>query len=136
MPRAARAQLGRGVGRAAAAPVAGVVAGEPKRVDGVLAIGLSMAAGAQLLEEEPGKAVHDRQVRGDVLEERNRQLEREQELSTRVALANERQRIARELHDVVAHSVSVMVVQAGAARTQLRRDVGRSEEALLAVEAT
>jgi signal transduction histidine kinase len=80
--------------------------------------------------------VHDRQLRADVLEERNLQLQREQELSTRVALQDERQRIARELHDVVAHSVSVMVVQAGAARTQLRRDVARSEEALLAVEAT
>jgi signal transduction histidine kinase len=83
-----------------------------------------------------GKAVHDRQQRGDVLEERNRQLQREQELTTRVALSDERQRIARELHDVVAHSVSVMVVQAGAARTWLRRDVARSEEALLAAEST
>src|SRR5450631_3594202 len=66
-----------------------------------------------------GSAVRDHQLRGDMLEERALRLERERELSTRVALADERQRIARELHDVVAHSVSVMVVQTGAARTLL-----------------
>jgi len=73
-----------------------------------------------------GSAVHDRQLRGDMLEERALRLERERELSTRVALADERQRIARELHDVVAHSVSVMVVQAGAARTLLTHAALRS----------
>jgi signal transduction histidine kinase len=81
-----------------------------------------------------GSAMRDRQQRGDMLEERALRLERERELSMRVAVADERQRIARELHDVVAHSVSVMVVQAGAARTVLNRQPERAAEALLAVE--
>ncbi|MGI9149055.1 MAG: sensor histidine kinase [Chloroflexota bacterium] len=81
-----------------------------------------------------GSAVHARQLRGDMLEERALRLEHERELGTRVALADERQRIARELHDIVAHSVSVMVVQAGAARSILTREPAQAAEALLAVE--
>jgi signal transduction histidine kinase len=46
----------------------------------------------------------------------------------RTAVAEERARIARELHDVVAHSVSIIAVQAGAAERQLRRDPDRAEE--------
>jgi signal transduction histidine kinase len=64
------------------------------------------------------------------------QLEREREQRERDAVARERARIARELHDVVAHSVSVMVVQSGAARRVLDRDSDATIGALGAVEAT
>ncbi len=52
------------------------------------------------------------------------------------AVAEERRRIARELHDVVAHSVSVMTVQAGAVRRLLRPDQERERQALEVIEAT
>jgi signal transduction histidine kinase len=52
------------------------------------------------------------------------------------ALADERARIARELHDVIGHSISVMGVQAGGVRRLLRPEQTREREALLAVEAT
>ena len=81
-----------------------------------------------------GNAMRQRQAQADALAERARTLERERELATQLALADERRRIARELHDVVAHSVSVMVVQAGAARTVVPRDPERAADALLEVE--
>ncbi|MFF1308029.1 sensor histidine kinase [Streptomyces sp. NPDC058307] len=62
-------------------------------------------------------------------------LERTHEEATRRAVAEERARIAAELHDVVTHNVSVMVIQAGAARKVMDAAPERSKEALLAVEA-
>ena len=63
-------------------------------------------------------------------------LELEQEQRTQIALADERARIARELHDVVAHSVGVIVVQAQGARRVIDRDPARADEALATIEDT
>jgi signal transduction histidine kinase len=76
---------------------------------------------------------------GRVTRARNLRLaaaEREQEQRTRLALSDERTRIAREFHDVVAHSVGVMVVQAEGARRVLDRDPERAREALDSIEQT
>ena len=70
------------------------------------------------------------------LHEQKRLLEANQELVKREAVRAERDRIARELHDVIAHSVSAMVVQTAAAQDLLRTDPDRTEEVLAAVAAT
>lgn len=69
-----------------------------------------------------------------VLEERTAELEREREVTAAQAVALDRVRIARELHDVVAHHVSVMGVQAGAARLVIDQDAGRAKDLLAGVE--
>jgi len=61
---------------------------------------------------------------------------REREERALTAVAEERNRIARELHDVIGHSVSVMTVQASAVRRLMRADQGRERAALETVEAT
>jgi signal transduction histidine kinase len=71
----------------------------------------------------------------ELLQERAERAEREREERARVAALEERSRIAREIHDVVAHSVSVVAVQAGAASTVLPHDPGRAREALTTIEA-
>jgi signal transduction histidine kinase len=68
--------------------------------------------------------------------DRIRRLQAEHEEATRRAIERERARIASELHDVVTHNVSVMIVQAGAARQVLAESPGKARTALLAVEAS
>jgi signal transduction histidine kinase len=70
------------------------------------------------------------------LEEKAARTEEQQRAEAERAVAEERTRIARELHDVMAHSMSVMVVQAGAARRVLDRDPAQAAEALAAIEGT
>jgi signal transduction histidine kinase len=68
------------------------------------------------------------------LEHRAMRLERARASDARAARVEERSRIARELHDVVAHHVSVMTVQAGAGRRILDKDPERTREALATIE--
>jgi signal transduction histidine kinase len=79
-----------------------------------------------------GFAVRERGAQADAAEARATQAERERETVARLAVAEERARIARELHDVVAHAVSVMVLQVGAVRHGLPETEDR--EALQGVE--
>jgi signal transduction histidine kinase len=69
-------------------------------------------------------------------EERARRAEREREVTARIAVAEERARIARELHDIVAHAVSVMVLQTGAVRHRMAGADAEDAEALRGVEET
>lgn len=80
--------------------------------------------------------VQARAARADAAEERAAIAERERESAARLAVAEERARIARELHDVVAHSVSVMVLQVGAVRTGLPASLDKDAEVLRGVEET
>ncbi|WP_106397280.1 sensor histidine kinase [Actinocorallia populi] len=70
------------------------------------------------------------------LEERALQSEHERDTQVRMAMAAERARIARELHDVIAHNVSVMVVQADGAAYAIDTDVDRAKNALETISAT
>jgi signal transduction histidine kinase len=83
-----------------------------------------------------GRLVKKRQLYAQAFAERAGVLEREREVNARVAAAEERVRLARELHDAVGHSVSVMVVQAGAERLALGEERPATREALLAIERT
>jgi signal transduction histidine kinase len=81
-----------------------------------------------------GFALRDRAERAEAAELRAEHAERERDAAARVAVAEERARIARELHDIVAHAVSVMVLQVGAVRHKLPEDMTEDRDALTGVE--
>jgi signal transduction histidine kinase len=83
-----------------------------------------------------GDNVRRRRERQAELLERAERAERERELLAVHRVQQERARIARELHDVVAHSVSLMVIQAGAARRTVDADPQRAGELMLSLEST
>lgn len=83
-----------------------------------------------------GRILRARAQRHEAVVASARQLEAERESAVRAAIGEERARIARELHDIIAHCVSVMVVQAGAAEDLLGRDPERAYEPLRSVQET
>jgi signal transduction histidine kinase len=83
-----------------------------------------------------GRAMRHRRVLARALRHRARWLEDEREDRARLAVADERSRIARELQALVANSVSAMVVQAEAAQRLLDDDPARADESMAQIEAT
>jgi signal transduction histidine kinase len=81
-----------------------------------------------------GFALRERAEKAEAAEIRARQAERERDAAARVAVAEERARIARELHDIVAHAMSVMVLQVGAVRHKLPDALAEDRDALRSVE--
>ncbi|MFE9453421.1 sensor histidine kinase [Streptomyces sp. NPDC006739] len=98
----------------------------PGRLTAVLTVAPTVIAGLGI-----------RELRGRLKDStaRLRRAAEEQETATLQAIETERARISAELHDVVTHNVSVMVIQTGAARKMLKTSPGEAEEALLAAEA-
>ena len=83
-----------------------------------------------------GRAIRHRRSREHVLAADNMRLERERVEASRRAVADERARIARELHDVVGHAIGVIVLQADGGRRLLRVDPAETERALTTIEQT
>jgi signal transduction histidine kinase len=85
-----------------------------------------------------GLGVYSRSRRqyAHVMEERAMLLEREREVRAREAVADERARIARELHDIVGHALNVIVIQSGAAQRVLQSKPETAREALASIEST
>jgi signal transduction histidine kinase len=81
-----------------------------------------------------GFALRERTEKAEAAEIRATVAERERDAAARIAVAEERARIARELHDIVAHAVSVMVLQVGAVRHKLPDSLAEDRDALTGVE--
>jgi signal transduction histidine kinase len=99
---------------------------------GAVAFGLFGAIGAIAV----GRAVRVMGFQTDALERRVGTLQEERERLAAEAVTAERERISRELHDVIGHSISVMGIQAGAVRRVLPPELEREREMLQAVERT
>ncbi|MGI8678469.1 MAG: sensor histidine kinase [Jatrophihabitans sp.] len=80
------------------------------------------------------RVVGDRERRAQLAERRAQLAERENDLAAREAVVEERARIARELHDAIAHNVSMIVIQAGAERRVLHGEHGSTREVLQTIE--
>jgi signal transduction histidine kinase len=93
-----------------------------------------MEAFAVLLPCALGRAMRVRAARELASRDTAERLDAALVTSARTAVHDERSRIARELHDVIAHSVSVMVIQAGGARLVMAGEPDRAEESLRNVE--
>jgi signal transduction histidine kinase len=126
------------------------------RRQAIAGLGIALAAGAVVTSNDPAQtwtdaigvglllsivwlasfAIGRKLEQAAAAQERADQLEREREAEARAAVAEERARIARELHDVVGHSVSVMTVQASAVRRVLLPEQEKEREALEIVEQT
>jgi signal transduction histidine kinase len=83
-----------------------------------------------------GSTIRNRRLYREQLEARASALERERNEETRRALAEERLRIAQELHDVVAHSMGVIAVQAGVGAHVIDSEPGEGKKALEAISQT
>ncbi|WTX75984.1 histidine kinase [Streptomyces sp. NBC_00647] len=119
----------------AALVVAAVLAGVAFRESDPMLPGWSSPAVVLLVVGVLASLVRFGRLRLEASRKRFTDLQQAQEKATRRAVEEERARIAAELHDVVTHNVSVMVIQAGAARKVMDAAPERSKEALLAVEA-
>lgn len=124
----------RGMGLAAIGAVLAVIYSQipAERTGGEVLFGVFVALGTWVV----GDVVRARMASAERGLEAARALVVEQEVAAEAALADERVRIARELHDVIAHSVAVMGVQAGAARTLIDVDPAEARQALRGIEAT
>ncbi len=115
-----------------------VVSWEPAQtglIDTVLLAGV-IFSGTALVAWVLGDSMQHRRAYLTSLEDRAARLERERDAQVQIAAAAERARIARELHDVIAHNVSVMVVQADGASYALRSEPERTAQALTAISQT
>ncbi len=83
-----------------------------------------------------GDWAHTRRSYADAIEENARLQEADREERARRAIQDERERIARDLHDIVTHHVSVIVIQAGAGLTALERRPDQAKTALVAIDRT
>jgi signal transduction histidine kinase len=114
-----------------ALPLATIEPGQPFSVSDAAFIAVAFAG-----PFATGQGIRRRHEQEHRLRGRARQLEAEQDLRAREAVAEERVRIARELHDVVAHAISVIVLQARGGRRLLPDGADESREALDAIQRT
>src|SRR5439155_26075869 len=120
----------RTVGSAAIVAVAAAVLAARGLEFGAAAARVVFLIAAALL----GESIGSRRAYVREIEEKAARLEREREMETRRPAAEEQARIARELHDVVAHALSVIVVQAGAADDAFQLDSARAREPIRAID--